>query len=1009
MVADMNGYEPPTFVMLGPLAVRDGDAVEPLKRTKQTTFLARLLLAPNEYVSAVDIKEAAWGDAPAPDTLLHVYASRLRVELEPHGAGIKNSDQSYRLIVDPMRIDLHRFRWLVREAGKAAGPARRAIDAALALCRGPELLNGFDGDWLTSYRTAHADQWRDVLLRRNRLWFDEGLHEELMIELRPIVARRPDDERLAEDYLLAMYRSGRLGEALSHYLALNKLISREHGRPPSKQLQDLNSRMIRQDEVLDYGAVPSAPAAPPANLAPGPVALVGRDAELGALRSRLTVTASRTVAVVIVTGAPTIGKTSLAVAFANNVKDIYPGGTLQANFGGSRPAGGVAVDQILTEFLIALGVTPARIPAEPSLKLALYRYEIRDRKMLILLDDVVSEHDAAMLMPQAPGSLVIITTRRRLPTLVTSHQSPPLVLGPLPDASAAVLLAHFTGAGRAGAEPEARDAIVAACGGMPLAVCLAGAYLAQRPDASLDGVASMLANPANRLSVLDLDAEDGDSLAALFQWSYGRLPEDQARMFRLLGISPCVSHDAPAAAALADVPASTAATLLSGLADAHLVTPVGDDRYTMLDLIASYAANLAAAVHTGTAQTDALERLTHHLTSSARAATNRLWLTGESHLAAIFDQDKDAAAWLEEQRTALLNVARQAGEQGRDADIIELSRVLARYLDHGGFVAEAIELHRAAAQASVSLGDRNGRAFALTQLAGALIRRAHFDPAITALQEALTIYTDLGDLRGMGAAYGNLGRVESGRGALAAAKTLQERSVECLRSAGYRLGLARGLTNLGNVLVGLGDLDEALVRYEEARAICATLSAPDALARAYASIARVHQMAGRLPEATELYEQALAAFETVLDHNGIAITLTNLGALATERRRFHDAVGLHERAIAMFEAMSDRANTVEVLNSLGVALLGCGRAGEALTRHTDALAAAVAGGQRREAARAHSGMAECLDAIGTDPSQVQQHVSAAVAIYAELGLAVPERLRAFIERTQPPEAELEQP
>src|SRR5699024_348365 len=115
------------------------------------------------------------------------------------------------------------------------------------------------------------------------------------------------------------------------------------------------------------------------------------------------------------------------------------------------------------------------------------------------------------LLPTAPGSLAIVTSRRRLAGLDGVHPEP---LAVLPAAEATALLARIVG-DRIAAEPEAAAEVVRRCGGLPLAIRLAGARLAHRPRWRVADLVRRLGESA----LPELAAEDR-TVASAFALSY---------------------------------------------------------------------------------------------------------------------------------------------------------------------------------------------------------------------------------------------------------------------------------------------------------------------------------------------------------------------------------------------------------------------------------------------------------------------------------------------------------
>ncbi|MEY9860072.1 transcriptional regulator with XRE-family HTH domain [Catenulispora sp. GAS73] len=180
--------------------------------------------------------------------------------------------------------------------------------------------------------------------------------------------------------------------------------------------------------------------------------------------------------VAVVTGGGGLGKTTLAVHAAHQAAAWFPDGQLYVDLRGADPAPREASD-VLASFLRALAVPEHDIPQAVDDRAARYRTVLTGRKALIVLDNA---HDAAQirpLIPAAPGCAVLVTSRRRLSGVAGAHRLD-LDLLAAPDALA--LIESVIGPERAAAELGAVAAIVECCAGLPLALRIAGARLADR-------------------------------------------------------------------------------------------------------------------------------------------------------------------------------------------------------------------------------------------------------------------------------------------------------------------------------------------------------------------------------------------------------------------------------------------------------------------------------------------------------------------------------------------------
>ena len=424
----MTPGQPIDFWLCGPLRMRRGDYAAPLRATLLHEVLALLLLRANSAVTIAEIVRSIWPGEGVNHEKIRPYIHRLRdllaeAELD---CRIETLTRRYVLWVDPARVDVLRFGRLVVEAERADVDARRRlVEEALELCPSDELLNGFTRAWVHAAREEYRAQWRNAVLLRNQSLLDAGEHERLLAVLQRERAHQSTDQRIVADYLLALYRSGQEVQAREH---ARRLI--EHLVASGKPVQPRLSRIVEAIEHragwLNRGPSRFEPA--PIDLLPPPTGgLEGRQSEIRTMQDHA---AKRDgVRVIGLYGAPGIGKTTLATAFAHRVKANYPGGVLFARL--RFDADPADIDAVLESFLRTLGVSPDSIPVGREARVAQYRDLTRRRTMLVVLDNVRSSEDAATLLPTGPGSLAIVTSRERLTTLTARHGALALVLGPI--------------------------------------------------------------------------------------------------------------------------------------------------------------------------------------------------------------------------------------------------------------------------------------------------------------------------------------------------------------------------------------------------------------------------------------------------------------------------------------------------------------------------------------------------------------------------------------------------
>lgn len=311
------------FRILGPLEVLDdGRAVEVGGR-KQRGLLAILLVHANELVPTERLVEMLWGDEPpaAAAKAVQVHVSRLRRAL---GSDVlQTRPGGYALAVDATRFDLTLFEARVVEgrgllAAGDAGRARRAFEEALELWRGPPLAELASEPFAQRERDRLQELHVAALEGRVEADLALGAHAALVPELDALVARHPLRERLREQQMLALYRSGRQAEALDAYRKARRTLVGELGIEPSKRLQELEQAILRQDPELDAPPVP-ADVARPGRRAAG--IFVGRKRELDELTAGLEDAIAGRGRLFLVSGDSGIGKTRLLDELASRAKD----------------------------------------------------------------------------------------------------------------------------------------------------------------------------------------------------------------------------------------------------------------------------------------------------------------------------------------------------------------------------------------------------------------------------------------------------------------------------------------------------------------------------------------------------------------------------------------------------------------------------------------------------------------------------------------------------------------
>src|SRR5262249_50815674 len=349
--------------------------------------------------------------------------------------------------------------------------------------------------------------------------------------------------------------------------------------------------------------------------------------------------------------------------------------------------------------LLTAGVAVQQIPPGVEARAGRWRDHIAGKKILLLLDDAAGHEQVRPLLPGTAGSLVLVTSRRRLTAL---EDAAVVSLGTLSPAEAAALLVRL--AGRADLDPGAAPVgeIARLCGYLPLAIWMLARQLQHHPARTGEELAAGLAAARDRLAVM---RAENLSVAAAFDLSYADLTAAQQRLFCRLGVAPGPDIDAYAAAALDDTGVAAARGQLDELYDHHLITEPAPGRYLLHDLLREYACALAAARDTADSHA-AAGRLVNYYAHVAATASRHIatWTTAGGRLpptspAASAPQlatSGEAVAWLESERPNLYAVVNYAATQRMPLHAIAIATAMGGFLRARGHWDQAAEQYQTA-------------------------------------------------------------------------------------------------------------------------------------------------------------------------------------------------------------------------------------------------------------------------------------------------------------------------
>ncbi|HUQ56046.1 AfsR/SARP family transcriptional regulator [Lentzea sp.] len=851
------------IALLGEVSARvDGHTLE-LGPGRQRCVLAALAVEVNRTVPVSRLTERVWGSEPPPTSrsTLHSYLSRLR---QAFGGAVTLAHRrnGYALEADEFSVDLQRFRKLHEEARALSDDeaVARTLTEALRLWRG-EPLTGIGGEWadltrdrLAAERTAAELDLVDVRLRL-------GHGPELVAQTSARATTSPFDERLAAQHMRALAQAGRIADALDRFRATRTLLVRELGTEPGAQLRALHEELLLGDQPT---------AAVPRQLPSAPAQFAGRHQDLAELDD-----AMRTAGIATITGAGGMGKTWLALRWAHDNAHRFPDGQLFVDLRGFSPdETPMEPDVAIRGFLHALGLDAHSVPPDPHARVALFHSVTAKRRLLLVVDNAA---DAAQVVPVLPGGdtcRVLVTSRNRLPDLVTAHGARAIGLEVLADADASTLLAGRIGATRLNAEPLAVARLIDLCGGLPLALSIVGARILTEPDLSLAAIARQL----EELGLGALDADPSVSVPVVLSWSYRALTAGQKEMFSLLGSAPGEDAGLDAAASLAGLSIQDARVALRALEQASLVSVGSGFRVRMHDLVRAYAAGQDVADRDG-----ALLRLVDHHVHTAHAHDRLI----DPHRPLIGLGDAapgtritpaagraGALAWFDAERDTCRAVQQAAAAHGWNDRVVLLARVSHAYHQLRGHLDDELAMWQTALDAAE---DPVERVVAHRIMGSSLAQVQRYDEARHHLVLALALAEQTGEARQIADAHGALTWLWASRSEFGKAFFHARAALPYYEQTGNQVQIALAHNNIGSCAAEAGDTAAGRESSTKALRLLHDLGDRQGEAAALDTLALIEHQDGDHARAITLYEQALALYRAEDDDYTTATVLTSLG------------------------------------------------------------------------------------------------------------------------------------
>lgn len=912
----------------------------PLGVAKQRGLLAILLYHAGDPVRVDLIAEHLWGGRSVGSYRENLYplASRLRAVLRtaglPRSLTRVSGVRAYRLDVDPANVDYHQFRRLVNDGREAAirgdhGRCVELLDRAVRLWRGEPLaeLHGATSEHLR--RELH-----EKLLGAHRSLIESelvvGRAQVALTRLEPLMSAHPLDEALARLWVSALLAVGREHEAQTFATVFASRYRKQMRIEPALDLSDLPfagrpAEAVRGDARAEASGDDSGRRARPNQLPSGIPDFIGHEDLLAELDS---MSRGGSANAVVLAGMPGVGKSTLAIHWAQRHRAEFPDGQLYLNAEGHGALPAIAADEAIHRLLVALGVPGDKIPADPIQRRSRYHEELNGRRILIVVDNVLDSEQVRPLIPMTGTCLLVITSRIRLKGLTIRDGIRTITVQPLPEAAQEALLGGVVRTTRSQEARASIQALARLSGGLPLALRIIGEHVAARPRAR---IADLIEDLAIRLLDCEGDETDDATLRTVFAWSYRALAPPAATLFRCLGLFPGATIDVLAASVLTASGRTETERALNTLARAHLINHDDARRYRLHDLIQRYA----------------VERADHEISiEDRRVVTRRLldWylltavnaarvLEPESPLVPdlpvpdeieplTFAVDRDATRWCEVEQANLYALAGAAAAAGFHRLAWQLPNTVYQIFDRYGRQEAALRLQELALQAAIADRHDVGRAGTLGNLGAAYFALHDLPNAADAFEEGLRLARRIGFTDGQMACLHNLAVLRLKAGEVSVAVEMYDELLVVCQESGHLIGQANVHIHLGDAHRQLGARERAVTAYLDALALWREIGSMRQQGNVHARLAALHLESGDSVAALNHCRLALDVYHHTTDEVIRCAVLIVAADAHRQLGQLAEAARDASTALAISDAIADgisKARALEIFAGIQLA------------------------------------------------------------------------------------------
>lgn len=709
------------------------------------------------------------------------------------------------------------------------------------------------------------------------------------------------------------------------------------------------------------GQVPTSTAIPVG--LPRAIPLLGRDAEVTELAKQLQDASGQPV--VALHGLGGIGKTAVAAELAARLSThpSFPGGAVWVPCHDLRGPEGIA--EVWSRVARRLGLEAIAETAQADAqRVALGQALAQRPRTLLAFDNVEQGLDVGQLLEivSISGRTAIVLTSREV---VLPHRTLSRSLGPLTAEAGETLyitrLRQRDPSRPTEAEKQLVPVLVAAVGGLPLALELLAAYAGIQRCLVDDEVQQL---QADGVSAAALRSEPERALALIFERSWRALPRRQQRLLAALGLvwSSSLPRDyalALACAAVDEGDQPDPNVDLAALINYSLVEPMADGRLRVHPMLRSFGY-------------ERFRKLEPEERKRSGEPLIRFWIDRLEK-----NSDFEHVDAMDAEAELLMGLLFLAHETGEHVALLDLVGAMRDWWDLRGRVQEAVLGRTWALESAIAQNDPTLECWARHELA--LIQRqvGAWDEARNNLERGLAL-AEAGArpevicnvVRELAVLDETTGRMDDARRGYERARDLAgelgvqhlmdraECDLAVLNSKVDRLDEARAgllkalpsiearadlnalretLHNLALVNRKQGRREEARDGYARALVLAGQLKQPRAVRDEIYHLAQLELEAGNIAIARSGFEQALVLCHELLDRPFGAYTLLALGDVEEAAGNSGAADSRYEEALQLARALGDPVVERAALHALGVRDMRRGKPEEAQAKFKQAL------------------------------------------------------------------------